>query len=303
MQSYLSKIAKFGLFIAFFIMLFSNVKIYAQPDECFPNMSEYVCENHETNSSQSYLCGIDQQICRMDYSYKVCKKYDQNGEIIDRFIQLNQYFVYPGCLCLYGIEERMISAIISKNKDFFEFDKDSCWTEFKVQTAICWEDILGADGSHLLRPCPIVGCCLSKYTVCFDYRCTGPKCKLVLSSIDFASNYSSGVCGLPLCESMCVKLLFSSNYYKKNEMKLNSEDDFINLYPNPVRELLNINTNLNLKDSKYKIYNINGDSMQSGNFELITGNSIVISISELNNGTYNLQITKDQQIFTIKFIK
>ncbi|MCF6351826.1 MAG: T9SS type A sorting domain-containing protein [Cyclobacteriaceae bacterium] len=72
----------------------------------------------------------------------------------------------------------------------------------------------------------------------------------------------------------------------------------INIYPNPVKNILTINNKGQLVES-YKIYNTIGQVIQSDS----SFNESKINISHLNSGVYFLKILLNQKETTVKFIK
>ncbi len=80
---------------------------------------------------------------------------------------------------------------------------------------------------------------------------------------------------------------------------INTElDNKIQVYPNPVKNILTINS-LEQPIESYKIYTINGQVVQSNS--LVTKNQL--DISSLISGVYLLEFTSNNEKQTIKFIK
>ena len=70
------------------------------------------------------------------------------------------------------------------------------------------------------------------------------------------------------------------------------------LYPNPAKDILNINTNFGMIKPTYRITNLLGQVITSGTIE---NNSI--NISSLKKGIYLIELSDEEEIFTQKFIK
>jgi hypothetical protein len=70
------------------------------------------------------------------------------------------------------------------------------------------------------------------------------------------------------------------------------------LYPNPTKGDLNINATYGFEDAVYTIFDINGKSVLSGNFD-----SNTIDASSLSTGNYILKIVSNGLTKTQKFIK
>ena len=70
------------------------------------------------------------------------------------------------------------------------------------------------------------------------------------------------------------------------------------LYPNPARDIINVNPSFGSLESSYRITNLLGQVISSGN---IKNNSI--DVSSLQRGVYLLELTDEEETFTTKFIK
>lgn len=84
------------------------------------------------------------------------------------------------------------------------------------------------------------------------------------------------------------------------------QDDFkllngINVYPNPARDILNIEVADNELPDGYVIYNSLGQVM--ANVKVTGNNNLVVNTSAYSNGMYFIKIDKGTQSKTIKFIK
>lgn len=83
--------------------------------------------------------------------------------------------------------------------------------------------------------------------------------------------------------------LLSTNEFSKNE---------ISLYPNPVKDILNISLSENTSIESYEVYDLLGKKIISKN---TTENNI--NVSELSNGVYILKVATSDGIINNKFIK
>ena len=72
----------------------------------------------------------------------------------------------------------------------------------------------------------------------------------------------------------------------------------MSIYPNPTSQILNIIGD-ELLNAKYKIYDLNGKSIQYGNI-----NDNKIDVENISSGLYTIQITNENSLkTTLKFIK
>lgn len=78
------------------------------------------------------------------------------------------------------------------------------------------------------------------------------------------------------------------------------------IYPNPTNDFLNISISNKKKSNyiKWVIYNLYGDKMQSGTFDLKNSSSEIkmINTGYLNNGTYILEIIDGDNITSNKIV-
>ena len=79
---------------------------------------------------------------------------------------------------------------------------------------------------------------------------------------------------------------------------LNIDKDILNIFPNPSSHQLNIKLK-DLKLKNFRIYNLQGQLIKSGNFD-DNKNQISIDIHDINNGVYFIRIN---DLYTHKFIK
>ena len=75
-------------------------------------------------------------------------------------------------------------------------------------------------------------------------------------------------------------------------------DQAFNFYPNPVKDILNLNYSKNI--SNVAVYNLLGQQVE---VKLVNSNQSQIDMSHLASGTYMVKITANDQIKTIKVIK
>lgn len=85
----------------------------------------------------------------------------------------------------------------------------------------------------------------------------------------------------------------------ENEVTTTNEltrNENVKIYPNPVNDILNIETNFNAS-ANYTIKNIAGQEIQNG----VLNNSI--NVNNLEQGVYFIEITNENKTYTNKFIK
>ena len=70
------------------------------------------------------------------------------------------------------------------------------------------------------------------------------------------------------------------------------------VYPNPARDILNINPNFSLISPNYSITNVLGQIIKTGSIK-----NNAINISTLKKGIYLIKLTDEEETFTQKFIK
>jgi zinc-dependent metalloproteinase lipoprotein len=75
----------------------------------------------------------------------------------------------------------------------------------------------------------------------------------------------------------------------------------IKLYPNPVKDVLYINTGVNLLNTPYSIYNVLGEVVDKGT--LSTNGEATISTGKLSIGVYSISIIHEAGTKTVRFIK
>ena len=96
---------------------------------------------------------------------------------------------------------------------------------------------------------------------------------------------------------LCVNILAAAAISTLAENNSNDALTIVSLYPNPTRDILNIETNSATK-LNYTVINYLGQVVKSGSIE---NNSL--NVSNLNAGVYILQINDGQKSITKKFIK
>lgn len=97
-----------------------------------------------------------------------------------------------------------------------------------------------------------------------------------------------------ILRSYAVQVPATSINYVKQDIE-------INVYPNPVTDLLNVNFGSFTTEAIVRILNINGQLL----YNEVIDNQLesVIDVSNLNSGIYLLQVIENNQIKSVKFIK
>lgn len=90
----------------------------------------------------------------------------------------------------------------------------------------------------------------------------------------------------------------TSNCVSMNKVGLNNFYTISNtsIYPNPASSVLNVQSNLTIKNLQYEIFDLFGKSVKSG---VLVNENDLIDINSLSNGTYNLKINE----MNIRFVK
>ncbi|MFI1773366.1 TIM-barrel domain-containing protein [Thalassobellus citreus] len=83
--------------------------------------------------------------------------------------------------------------------------------------------------------------------------------------------------------------------FKALSLEENNTQDFINIFPNPANDIVNIHTK-SFTDYSVKIYNVTGTLILN---EKKKGHS-VLNLSRLNTGVYFMRIEQDNKIITVK---
>ncbi len=105
-------------------------------------------------------------------------------------------------------------------------------------------------------------------------------------------NLTARKCGMENSSSQIINIISTSDDYIQN-----TDNDFT-IFPNPSESEINVIFNKNKeKDSEYIIFNQSGAMVKSGK---IDKNQNLINISDLNKGTYLLQIQTKKQKSNIK---
>lgn len=101
----------------------------------------------------------------------------------------------------------------------------------------------------------------------------------------------------------CGERLIRSNYISVSETNSLSETTGgINIFPNPVRDILVVNSSFKQVNVPYSIYDINGQLLIDGQLDFETGTSL--KVSELRPGQYLLELRfSDEDVRSISFIK
>ncbi|MDR0543393.1 MAG: RICIN domain-containing protein [Dysgonamonadaceae bacterium] len=79
---------------------------------------------------------------------------------------------------------------------------------------------------------------------------------------------------------------------------IRTEKSAITVYPNPVKQTLNLNMPSGWAGSRFVVYNVNGNAVYSG-----TAGQNAIEAGHLNAGYYVLKISKENDVFITYFIK
>jgi len=111
--------------------------------------------------------------------------------------------------------------------------------------------------------------------------------------IDFRSKeYDSG--------SVAPQLIIE---YATAPLSVNDEDIVIDLYPNPVSNILNLSlgsANLNLNETRIKVYALSGQKVMDTK---VNSKNIKLDVSKLNTGIYMLMISDSFKNITKKIVK
>jgi hypothetical protein len=78
--------------------------------------------------------------------------------------------------------------------------------------------------------------------------------------------------------------------------------DNLSIYPNPINDQLNINTNNTIRPFHLQIFSLNGKVVYTNSEEIEKGN-FIINLSHLKNSIYLLIIANDNITFSTKLIK
>jgi len=102
-------------------------------------------------------------------------------------------------------------------------------------------------------------------------------------------------------EWVLIKVNIETNkiYQTLNVINIDNQANKLNIYPNPVTNVLNVSVENNL-DFKYSIYNSKGDLVKTG----LSNNKVAsIDVTEIARGMYILKIVSNENTYTAKFIK
>ena len=75
------------------------------------------------------------------------------------------------------------------------------------------------------------------------------------------------------------------------------------LYPNPVDDKFYVTLSAPVEKLTIRIINISGEVMSSNTYQATGKNRIEVNASQLSRGIYMLQLTTEQSIQTLRFIK
>jgi chitodextrinase len=98
-------------------------------------------------------------------------------------------------------------------------------------------------------------------------------------------------------EDYSVNIVTGATFSNLTEIHLNEILTTISLYPNPTREVLNVETN-SASTLNYSVINYLGQVIKTGKIE-----NNLINVSHLNSGIYILEVNDGQKSVTKKFIK
>jgi hypothetical protein len=91
-----------------------------------------------------------------------------------------------------------------------------------------------------------------------------------------------------------------SIYHKPTGLSPNSIEEDCILYPNPVKDVLNISTALNFRNSKYRITDMGGKLLLSG---FLSTEYFRLNLSFFKPGLYNIQIDNGTKTISKKILK
>jgi len=104
---------------------------------------------------------------------------------------------------------------------------------------------------------------------------------------------------LYICSQQSIMVIDKANLGLVSSIEDNEDQNQINVYPNPVTDLLNVNIDLsNGEKTNYKIFDLNSKIVNSN--ELLNNQ---IDVSNLIKGVYILEINNSNNTNKIKFIK
>lgn len=108
--------------------------------------------------------------------------------------------------------------------------------------------------------------------------------------------------------------LNGKNYYRLQQADANgvtkyssirftdfSKAHFANIFPNPVRDIININTDYQFNNASLQIFNSNGQIVLSS--KLTGSGTLSLPVQKLQAGIYAAQIVQQEQIIKLSFIK
>ena len=81
--------------------------------------------------------------------------------------------------------------------------------------------------------------------------------------------------------------------------EINNIDNSINIFPNPSKVILNIDSKIQLKDIVANLYNVLGQKVKSTSFALINPSQInSMNTEDLPNGIYTIKITSRDLVYS-----
>ena len=99
-------------------------------------------------------------------------------------------------------------------------------------------------------------------------------------------------------ENAFVNMIFYITIDTPTAIK-NTLNDKLNVYPNPVSDVLNVTLPDGVKGLTYEIYSLNGKQVLSGNGE---GRALQVPVSRLTSGWYQIKIISAGKVYTGRFL-
>ena len=77
----------------------------------------------------------------------------------------------------------------------------------------------------------------------------------------------------------------------------------VNIYPNPVVEILNVTCNFDAPDASFALYSLNGVKVIDSTANVVNGETITINVGHLADGLYLLKVNADGAEATFPIVK